>query len=69
LNVAYLIPVVARGFFRAPADEHHGGGIHEAPAFCLVPICITAAGCLAMFFTADPVYRLLLPIAAGRGAP
>ena len=69
LNVAYLVPVVARGFFRAPADEHHGGGIHEAPAFCLVPICVTAAGCLAMFFYADPVYRLLLPIAAGRGAP
>jgi multicomponent Na+:H+ antiporter subunit D len=61
LNVGYLIPVVVRGFFRPPADGHAHG--HEAPAFCLVPICLTAAGCLAMFFYADDAYRLLLPIA------
>jgi multicomponent Na+:H+ antiporter subunit D len=63
LNVGYLIPIVVRGYFRAPADGHeHGGGIHEAPAFCLAPICVTALGCLAMFFLADDAYRLLLPI-------
>ncbi len=67
LNVGYLIPVVVRGFFRPPADEHAHG--HEAPAFCLVPICLTAAGCLAMFFYADDAYRLLLPIASGGPAP
>ena len=67
LNVGYLIPVVVRGFFRPPADEHAHG--HEAPLFCLVPICVTALGCLAMFFYADDAYRLLLPITTGRAAP
>jgi len=61
LNVGYLLPIVVRGFFRAPADPHAHG--REAPAFCLVPICLTALGCLAMFFAADDVYRLVLPIA------
>lgn len=61
LNVGYLIPIVVRGFFRPPADGHAHG--HEAPAFCLVPLCLTALGCLAMFFYADDAYRLLLPIA------
>ncbi len=76
LNVAYLIPVVARGFF-LPSDEPQPapagaaaasrkgglGGIREAPLFCVLPPCITAAGCLALFFFADPLYRLLAPIA------
>ncbi len=74
LNVAYLIPVVARGFF-LPANEPRPasagaaaaptrGGIREAPWFCVVPLCLTALGCLALFFFADPLYRLLEPIAA-----
>ena len=71
LNVAYLLPVVARGFFlpalrpasvgaaAAPAR----GGIQEAPLLCVVPLCLTAFGCLLLFFFADPLYRLLEPIA------
>ncbi len=74
LNVAYLIPVVARGFFlpaREPRPASAGasaaptrGGIREAPWFCVVPLCLTALGCLALFFFADSLYRLLEPIAA-----
>ena len=76
LNVAYLIPVVARAFFlpapttdpqpasagaaAVPADP---GGIHEAPVLCVLAPCLTAAGCIALFFLADPIYRLLAPIA------
>ena len=73
LNVAYLIPIVARGFF-LPSPEPQSasagaaaaprGGIREAPMFCVVPLCLTALGCLALFFFADPIYRLLEPIAA-----
>jgi multicomponent Na+:H+ antiporter subunit D len=66
LNVAYLLSIVARGFFlpATAAGEHHAAasGIKEAPLFCLVPLCITAAGCLLLFFFADPIYRLLEPI-------
>ena len=65
LNIAYLMPVVARAFFiPAPPDPDHGDdGIHEAPLFCLIPICATAAGCIALFFYAEELYLLLEPIA------
>ena len=75
LNVAYLIPIVARGFFLpAPAIDPqpasagaaavpaNPGGIHEAPLFCVLAPCLTAAGCIALFFFADSIYRLLAPI-------
>ena len=64
LNVAYLMPIVARAFFSAPPDGPAGPApIREAPAFCVVPLCLTALGCLALFFGADEIYRLLAPIA------
>ncbi len=64
LNVAYLMPIVARAFFAAPASGPGGPTpIREAPAFCVVPLCLTALGCLALFFGADEIYRLLAPIA------
>jgi len=77
LNVAYLIPIVARGFFQpAPRHAHEptsagaaavpreavSGGIQEAPTLCVVALCLTASGCLFLFFFADPLYRLLEPI-------
>lgn len=68
LNVAYLMPVVARGFFAggpAGVGVGAGTGIREAPALCVAPLCVTALGCLALFFYADALYALLLPIAAG----
>jgi multicomponent Na+:H+ antiporter subunit D len=74
LNIAYLLSVVARGFFLpAPGEaavvrvgEETSGinwaGIREAPLLCLVPPCLTACGCLLLFFYADFLYRLLMPI-------
>jgi multicomponent Na+:H+ antiporter subunit D len=79
LNVAYFVPIVARAYFMpapevdlavarpvgaaaAPAPEP-GNAIREAPLFCLVPLCVTAAGCVALFFFADAIYDLLAPIA------
>lgn len=50
-------------------DGHGGhgghGGIHEAPAFCLVPLCVTAACCVVLFFLAPWIVELLAPIAGG----
>ena len=37
-------------------------GIKEAPLFCLVPMCLTALGCPVLFFYADELYELLLPL-------
>ncbi|RMD63045.1 MAG: monovalent cation/H+ antiporter subunit D family protein [Alphaproteobacteria bacterium] len=73
LNIAYLVPVAARAFFlpaprpaalgaaAAPAAPD-SGGIREAPLFCLIPLCLSAAGCIVLFFYADAIYDLLRPI-------
>ncbi len=57
LNVAYLIPIVMRAFYRRPPDAKPGQptAIAEAPLFCVVPICTTALGCFVLFFFADHV--------------
>jgi multicomponent Na+:H+ antiporter subunit D len=70
LNIAYLLPIVAYGFFSTPSDKIcEGNGattqIKEAPLFCVVPLCLTAFGCILLFFYADPLYRLLSPIGGG----
>ncbi len=61
LNIAYLMPLVARGFFLAPPGDGPVR-ITEAPIFCLVPLSLTAAGCVVLFFYADRVVALLSPI-------
>ena len=33
--------------------------IQEAPVLCVVPLCVTALGCLALFFYAPEIYDLL----------
>ncbi|MCZ6885825.1 MAG: proton-conducting transporter membrane subunit [Alphaproteobacteria bacterium] len=79
LNVAYLLPVVGRGFFSgyeaAPATSPApasigaaafpvtGGGLKEAPLYCVIAPCLTAAGCVILFLYADALFRLLEPIA------
>ena len=75
LNVAYLMPIVANAFFppkTEPAPRSVGAaaaptGIQEAPLACLVPLCLTALGCIALFFFADRIYALLTPIVARPG--
>ena len=62
LNIAYLMPIVARGFFCAPVPGDAKPRIKEAPMFCVVALCFTALGSLALFFFADEIYRLLEPI-------
>jgi len=75
LNVAYLMPIVAAAFFQPdgdPAAQSVGAaaaptGIKEAPLPCLIPLCLTALGCIALFFFADQIYAFLTPIAAKPG--
>ena len=64
LSIAYLMPLVVRGFF-SPSEGGAPPVVREAPLLCLIPLCLTAAGCLVLFFFADGIYRLLLPIAGG----
>src|SRR3546814_20345376 len=76
LNVAYLLPIVARGFFLPASNPATGpvarsvgaaaapvaGGIREAPFLCVLPPCLTALGCFVLFFSAYAVIDLLRPI-------
>ncbi|MBO6826126.1 MAG: monovalent cation/H+ antiporter subunit D family protein [Sneathiella sp.] len=75
LNIAYLMPIVIRGFFYPPlgkSDPEVSVGhersmitranIKEAPLLCVAPPLFTAFGCIVLFFFIDPIYQLLLPI-------
>lgn len=71
LNIVYLLPVAIRGFYCKPAaddhphhDGHAGSGarIQEAPLFCLIPICATALGCVALFFLFGDLAAFLDPL-------
>jgi multicomponent Na+:H+ antiporter subunit D len=73
LNVAYLMPIVARAFFIKPppdSHDHHGHapatahkkasrGIEEAPMACLLALSFTALLCLVLFIFAGDVERLI----------
>jgi multicomponent Na+:H+ antiporter subunit D len=60
LNAAYFLPIVYKAFFLPPPADSKGG--HEAPLFCLVPLCITA--CLSILFFFWPNFFLQLAAAA-----
>ena len=49
LNIAYLLPIVVRGFFSG-SNNGKPVKIKEAPFACLLAISLTALGCLALFF-------------------
>jgi len=68
LNIAYLMPIAARGFFLAPADGPARPPIKEAPLFCVVPLCVTAVGGLVLFIFADRLCQWLTPIAVTIGS-
>jgi multicomponent Na+:H+ antiporter subunit D len=61
LNVAYLMSIVARAFFRPPEAGTAPGAVavKEAPLPCLIALCATALLCIALFFWADGVERLV----------
>lgn len=58
LNAAYFFPIIYRGFFLPAADGQEAPGIKEAPAFCLVPLSITALLSLALFFYPETLLQL-----------
>jgi len=62
LNVAYLMPVVARGFFLQSPDAGTRPGMREAPLLCWLPPAITAVGTLLLFFYATRLQDFLMPI-------
>ncbi|MGI9450098.1 MAG: proton-conducting transporter membrane subunit, partial [Geminicoccaceae bacterium] len=73
LNVAYLIPIVVRGFLPDPVinaevtKSTSSWHIEEAPLMCVVPLCITSVICVILFFQVDHLYTFLIPIITGAG--
>ncbi|MBX2826047.1 MAG: monovalent cation/H+ antiporter subunit D family protein [Gammaproteobacteria bacterium] len=68
MNVAYLLPIPVRAFFRPPPPEppghhdhaeHHESGQGEAPFSCLWAIVLTASASLLLFFYPQPLILLL----------
>lgn len=60
LNIAYLIPIPIRSFMRPVTGDPPT--FKEAPMMCVVPLCCTAVGTIALFFLANGLYEVLLPI-------
>ncbi|MCC5794319.1 MAG: monovalent cation/H+ antiporter subunit D family protein [Chromatiales bacterium] len=67
LNIAYLLPPVVNAFLLPPKEGDQGGGIREAPLLCVVPLSLTALGCIALFVLAGPLAGLLRPYLAVSG--
>jgi multicomponent Na+:H+ antiporter subunit D len=65
LSLAYLLPIPVRGFLRPPPK---GVAVvrAEAPWACVLPLCLTALACLALFFLADPLLRQVAQAMVGR---
>jgi multicomponent Na+:H+ antiporter subunit D len=61
LSLFYLLPVAAGGFF-APVRGDQVHSLREAPLMMLVPICLTALGCIVLFAFAHDIYVFLLHI-------
>jgi len=60
LNIAYLVPIPIQAFLTPKGQEPQK--YNEAPLMCVVPLCITAVGSVLLFFFAQSIYDVLLPI-------
>jgi multicomponent Na+:H+ antiporter subunit D len=59
LNIAYLLPPVARAFLNPPPESEGQCGVREAPLLCVLPLSFTALACLAIFFWGEPLQQWL----------
>ena len=58
LSIGYLMPIVGRAYFRKPSEKD--AHLHEAPFLCVLPLCMTAVGCVLLFIFPTPIYDLLM---------
>jgi len=65
LNVAYLIPIAARGFLKPPVDPEGDAELAKYRAkhkWVIIPPVITAFGAFVLFFFSGPIIEFLIPI-------
>ena len=65
LSAGYLLPMVVRAFLGADRVSEGSArvAIREAPAMCVVPLSLTALGCVALFLWPGPILELLSGLA------
>ena len=61
LNVAYLMPLVAKGFFLSD-NNHLNNKYSESTVFIWLPPALTGLGCIILFFIAGHIVEFLKPI-------
>jgi len=50
LNAAYFLPIVYKAFFCTPEESMFENKVKEAPIWCVVPLVVTAAISIGLFF-------------------
>ncbi|MDP7051726.1 MAG: monovalent cation/H+ antiporter subunit D family protein [Verrucomicrobiota bacterium] len=63
LNAAYFLPITYKAFFAKPSDPSWLEKAKEPPSMTVVPLFITAAGCLLLFFFSDYLFQLAINFA------
>ncbi len=58
LNAVYFLPIVFKGFFAPMKGDEEVGTMQEAPLCCLIPLAITAAMSILLFFYPDVFMQL-----------
>ena len=58
LNAAYFMPFVYKAFFCTPKEAMFENTVKEAPAFCVVPLVITALISMVLLFYPEPFLQL-----------
>jgi len=58
LNAAYFLPIIYKAFFAKPSDASRLEKAKEPPSMTVVPLFITATGCLLLFFFSDNLFQL-----------
>ncbi|MFD0915895.1 proton-conducting transporter membrane subunit [Pseudahrensia aquimaris] len=75
LNVAYLVPIFAKGFYLPAqgegsvamnADTPWRERLSEAPLLCVLPPCLTAILCIISFFYAADIAAFIEPIVSAK---
>jgi multicomponent Na+:H+ antiporter subunit D len=62
LNAAYFLPIVYKAFFCTAEESMFADKVQEAPLWCVVPLVITAAVSVGLFFYPD-LFRTLAEMA------
>ena len=56
LNAAYFLPIVYKAFFAAPTDTTRLDKAKEPPLLTIVPLFITSAACVLLFFFSEQAF-------------